>query len=106
MHKLITLSDAQYENAVELMKSTRIESFSEFFRFLILFYEQNQKRPTGRPKVTRADPEEYDDDVPMYKVPDKHTTSPYSYNEMVAWYEAHPEEGAMPDRKYLQLFKP
>ena len=103
MHKLLTLSDAQYENAVDVMKTTRIESFSEFFRFLVLFYEQNQKRPTGRPRSAREDDadEEDLDNIEMYKVPDKHTTSPYSYNDLVAWYQAHPDAGPMPARKDL-----
>ncbi len=103
MHKLITLSDAQYENAVDVMKTTRIESFSEFFRFLVLFYEQNQKRPAGRPRASDAPASDAttEDDIEMYKVPDKFTTSPYSYNDLVAWYDTHPEEGTIPDRDNL-----
>mgnify|MGYP001578258911 FL=1 len=108
MHKLITLSDQQYETAVEVMKTTRIESFSEFFRFLVLFYEQNQKRPAGRPKTTRADEDDDtpdEDDVPMYQNPDKNTTSPYSFNDLVVWYEANPSRGEMPARADLVIHK-
>lgn len=57
MHKLITLSDAQYEKALEVMKSTGIESFSEFFRYLVLSYEHthkiNREADANNPKASR-----------------------------------------------------
>lgn len=109
MRKLLTLSDAQYEHIVEIMKTTTpIESFSEFIRYLVVFYEQNQKRPAGRPKTTRADEDDDtpdEDDVPMYQNPDKNTTSPYSFNDLVVWYEANPSRGEMPARGDLVIHK-
>lgn len=106
MHKLLTFSEPQYEKIREVMKTTRHESFSEFVRYLVLFYEENQKRPPGRPKQTdREEDEPSSDDTPKYKVPDKFTTSAYSYNDMVAWYDAHPEAGPMPARDDLVIHK-
>lgn len=98
MHKLITLSDAQYENAVEVMKTTRIESFSEFFRHLVLFYEQNQRRSPGRPKGSTEDQE---DDTTLYTHPDKHVTEPYTRDELDAYYDFNkvPQENRLYMRK-------
>lgn len=77
--------------------------------FIMQLLNERVKRSVGRPKIDRDredDANEPDDnDIPKYKVPDKHTTSAYSYNDLVAWYSAHPEEGEMPDRKYLTLHK-
>ncbi len=108
MHKLITLSDKQYAHIKALMDTTRHDSFSEFIRYLVLFYEDNQKRPAGRPRLAEQDgvsapPENDEDDVEKYKVPDKHTTSMYSYNDLRSWYDAHPEAGAMPARQDLVI---
>lgn len=110
--KLISLTDQQYELMQRLMKETYQGSASGFFVYLMVSYEQNQKRPPGRPRSTtnREDdatpPSQLDpDDIEMYKVPDKFTTSPYSYNDLVAWYEAHPEAGTIPARENLTIHK-
>ena len=104
MHKLITLSDQQYENAVEVMKMTRIESFSEFFRFLVLFYEQNQKRPLGRPRSKKDDTDDEDDQIEKYAAPDyPRNASRYSYAGLVAYYDYDKRRGPMPTRSSLQI---
>ncbi len=107
MRKLITLSEEQDKKAKSLMGDLAIDSLSELLRTLIFFYEQNSKRAPGRPKSNEQEGESADDDdsVEKYKVPDKFTTSPYSYNDLVGWYEMHPEAGAMPARKDLILHK-
>ncbi len=110
MHKLLTLSDKQYARMQELMGATRHESFSEFIRYLVLFYEDNMKRPAGRPRMTDREeldfsPKNEEDDIEKYRVPDKHTTSMYSYNDLKAWYDANPSAGPMPARQDLVIHK-
>ena len=108
MRKLLTLTEKKHERMGAISRETGIDSFSELIRYLVLFYEQNQKRTPGRPRMTDreddANPREEDvDDIEKYKVPDKFTTSPYSYNDLKGWYDMHPEAGAMPVRADLVI---
>lgn len=45
--KLITLTEEQYAKAEEIMVKTRIKSFSEFVRYLILSYERHEAEATA-----------------------------------------------------------
>lgn len=102
MRKLITFSKEQWDYFIEARDDSRQTNSAAFIMQLL---NERVKRPVGRPRQTDREELPTEDDVPMYKVPDKHTTSPYSYNDLVAWYDAHPEEGEMPDRAQLVLHK-
>ena len=103
MRKVITFTPEQWAHFIAQKKESLQTSSSAF---IVQMLNERQKRPTGRPRVTdRVEDDANEDDVPMYKVPDKFTTSPYSYNDLVGWYEMHPEAGTMPDRKNLTIHK-
>lgn len=89
------------------MARTPYESYSTLFLFLAQFFEENQKRSPGRPRSKEeTDEDDSRDDVEMYQNPDPHTTSPYSYNDLKAWYEADPaNRGTMPARGDLVIHK-
>ncbi len=107
MKKLVTFNEKQGELYEQLMEDTYQSSPSAFFVYLMLFYQQNQKRAPGRPRnqTDRDDdaPNSNDDEdtIEKYRNPDKNTTSPYSYNDLVSWYDYHPEAGPMPARSDL-----
>ena len=104
MRKLLTFSDEQMEYLEKLMKTTPIESLSEFIRFLAFFYEQNQKRSPGRPRSKEDDADDEDDQVEKYAAPDyPRNASRYSYAGLVAYYEYDKRRGSMPARSALQL---
>ena len=90
------------------MADRDIESLSGLLHYLVLFYEDNMKRPAGRPRMTDREDDAHEDDVDdieKYRVPDKFTTSAYSYNDLKGWYDLHPEAGAMPARSDLVIHK-
>ena len=104
MRKLLTLSDEQLEYIEKLMKTTPIESLSEFVRFLAFFYEQNQKRPLGRPRSKEDDVDDKDDQIEKYAAPDyPRNASRYSYAGLVAYYDYDKRRGPMPARSSLQI---
>lgn len=103
MHKLITLTDEQYGAVRRLQEETRLNSFSQLVNYLVLFYEQNQKRPSGRPKM-KEDDANSDDDEEKYQAPDyPKNQNKYSYNGLLEWYAYDKRRGAMPPRSDLKL---
>lgn len=108
MQKLITLSDAQYAYIQSLMQETHHESFSEFVRYLALFYEQNKKRAQGRPRTASSE-DDAEDEVLKYKSPEYDMAGPmadknvYSYKDLVTKYALNPQWGPMPERDALPL---
>ena len=99
MRKLISLNETDTAHAETLMSELHSYSFSELFRALMVFYDQNKKRPAGRPKGEPDGTEE--DDVNKYVHPDKDTKGPYSFNEIAAYCQMN--KLAPPDRSKLKI---
>lgn len=105
MRKLLTFTPEQWDYFEAAQKESRQGSVTAF---IIQMLNERSKKSPGRPKANREDNTNGPDDedtIEMYQNPDKFTTSPYSYNDLVVWYEAHPEEGDMPDRADLTIHK-
>lgn len=104
MRKLFTFTDEQWAYFSSEMKANMHKSP---VAFIVQLLNQTQKRPVGRPRSRDEDDASLtaDDTVDKYEVPDKFTTSPYSYVDLVGWYQMHPEAGPIPDKRDLKLHK-
>lgn len=101
MRKIITLSQEKLELAQELMKETLTDSLSQLFSALMLSYQQNKKRPPGRPRTKEEESEE--DTTTLYKAADwPDNRNGYTLDELREWYAYDHRRGPMPPVEELE----